>query len=122
MSKHTKAILTACIVGLLFLMSGCGRTREAAAPAADLVVLRATYGVGHNTVDVTAAIQSLVRNGAVHLRPKWDIGPVDPAYGVIKRVTIAYQYRGQIQVATFEQTEELDLPAGDSPHRPASRI
>ena len=114
--------MISAVIGFLTMMSACSTTSESGARGADLIILRASYGIGANTVDVTAAIQSLVKNDMVHLLPKWDIGPIDPAYGLVKRVTIAYQYQGQLQVASFEQTEELILPESQSLHRPSSRI
>jgi len=36
---------------------------------------------------------------------------VDPAFGATKRVTVAYRYKGQVEVAAFDQFEEFVLPA-----------
>jgi hypothetical protein len=61
-------------------------------------------------VDVTDQIQSLAKSGSIHLHPQWGLG-VDPAYGATKRVTVAYRYKGRVEVATFDQFEEFVLPA-----------
>lgn len=76
----------------------------------DLVIVKAVYGVSPtDTVDVTEEVRSLAKSGSIHLHPQWALG-VDPAYGKTKRVTIAYRYNGQIEVASFDQFQEFDIP------------
>ncbi|HEX3626264.1 MAG TPA: hypothetical protein VH280_12645 [Verrucomicrobiae bacterium] len=75
-----------------------------------LDILKAVYGIGPtDTVDVTEEVRSLAKGGSIHLHPQWALG-VDPAYGKTKRVTVAYRYYGQIEVASFDQFQEFDIP------------
>ncbi|HEV2318733.1 MAG TPA: hypothetical protein VGV18_03220 [Verrucomicrobiae bacterium] len=84
-------------------------TTESGQPS-DLVILKAVYGVSPtDTVDVTEEVRSLAKSGSIHLHPQWALG-VDPAYGKTKRVTIAYRYNGQIEVASFDQFQGFDIP------------
>lgn len=76
----------------------------------DFVILKAVYGVSPtDTVDVTEEVRSLAKNGSIDLHPQWALG-IDPAYGKTKRVTVAYRYNGQIEVASFDQYQEFDIP------------
>lgn len=102
----------ALILGAFFLVSGC-RTAGTATNErpSDFVILKAVYGVNSTyTVDVTEEIRLLARAGSIHLHPQWALG-IDPAYGKTKRVTVAYRYKGQIEVASFDQFEEFSIPA-----------
>ena len=106
-----KTTTLALLIGCLFLASGCRTASTSNDRASDLVILKAVYGVGATkTVDVTAEVSLLAKSGSVHLHPQWALG-VDPAYGATKRVTIAYRYKGHVEVATFDQFEEFVLPA-----------
>jgi len=102
-----KTTISTLLVGCLFFVAGCCTSSYR---KSDLVILKAIYGVGStNTVDVTDEIRSLAKSGSIHLHPQWGLG-VDPAYGATKRVTVAYKYKGQFEVATFDQFEEFALP------------
>jgi hypothetical protein len=86
-----------------------GTSTESGRPS-DFVVLKAVYGVSPtDTVDVTEEVRSLAKSGSIHLHPQWALG-VDPAYGKTKRVTVAYRYDGQIEVASFDQFQNFDIP------------
>jgi hypothetical protein len=105
-----KSTILALLIGCLFLASGCCTSHTSSNRASDLVILKAVYGVGtRRSVDVTPEVRLLAKDGAVHLYPRWGFS-VDPAFGEIKRVTVAYRYKGQVGVATFDQTEECVLP------------
>ncbi|HTL73483.1 MAG TPA: DUF3395 domain-containing protein [bacterium] len=107
-----KTLILVILIGGLFLVLGCRTACPTKEPSSDLVILKAVYGVGTiRSVDVTDEIRSLAKNGSIRLHPQWGLG-VDPAYGATKRVTIAYKYQGQIEVATFDQFEEFVLPVG----------
>ena len=102
-----KTTICTFLIGCLFLVAGCCTSSDR---ASDLVILKAIYGVGTtNTVDVTDEIRSLAKSGSIQLHPQWGLG-VDPAYGATKRVTVAYRYKGQVEVATFDQFQEFVLP------------
>ena len=108
--SNMKTTTLALLIGCLILASGCRTACTSSDRSSDLVILKAIYGVGAtNTVDVTAEVGLLAKSGSIHLRPQWALG-VDPAYGATKRVTIAYRYKGQVEVATFDQFEEFVLP------------
>jgi hypothetical protein len=107
MNKISALLLASFIV----LLAGCGTPSATDRKSPDLTVLRATYGLGTNVVDVTQALQSAIENQALHLPPQWALGLVDPAFGLKKRVVIAYFYKGKIQVASYDQSEDLILPA-----------
>jgi hypothetical protein len=105
-----KSSILALFIGCLFLASGCCTSHTSGNRASDLVILKAVYGVGaKRSVDVTPEVGMLAKNGSVHLYPRWGFS-VDPAVGKIKRVTVAYRYKGQVGAASFEQTEEFILP------------
>ena len=105
-----KIIVTTFFIGCLFLASGCRTYTTADQQSSDLVILKAVYGDRPTyTVDVTDEIRLLAKSGSIHLHPQWALG-VDPAYGKTKRLTVAYRYKGQIEVASFDQFEELDIP------------
>jgi Domain of unknown function (DUF3395) len=105
-----KSTILALLIGCLFLASGCCTSHTSSNRASDLVILKAVYGVGtRRSVDVTPEVRLLAKDDAVHLYPRWGFS-VDPAFGEIKRVTVAYRYKGQVGVATFDQTEEFVLP------------
>ena len=106
-----KTLVIALFIGGFFLVSGC-RTANMATDegSSDLVILKAVYGVSPTyTVDVTDEIRMLAKSGSIHLHPQWGLG-VDPSYGKTKRVTVAYRYKGKIEVASFDQFEEFSIP------------
>ena len=108
--ENMKTTIHTLLIGCLFLVGGCCTSSTSSYRASDLVILKAIYGVGaRRSVDMTSEVRSLVKDGAVHLYPRWGFS-VDPAAGEIKRITIAYRYRGQVEIATFDQTEEFILP------------
>lgn len=110
MIENMKTTILTFLIGGLFLVAGCCTSGPSSGRATDLVILKAIYGVGStNTVDVTAEIGMLAKSGSIHLHPQWALG-VDPAYGATKRITVAYRYKGRVEVATFDQFEELVLP------------
>lgn len=106
-----KNLMLVILIGGCFLVSGCRTVCATQGQSSDLVILKAVYGAGTTrSVDVTDEIRSLAKSGSIRLHPQWGLG-VDPAYGATKRVTIAYKYKGKIEVATFDQFEEFVLPA-----------
>ena len=110
-TKYMKAILALLLLGCLPFVSGCSTNCAASSRPSTLVILKAVYGVGTTkTVDVTAELSLLAKSGSIHLHPQWGLG-IDPAYGATKRVTVAYRYKGHIEVATFDQFEEFVIPS-----------
>src|ERR1017187_7837397 len=99
-------IVASLFIGCLFVASCCRSTNTASEGSSELGILKAIYGVGMtNTVDVTDEIRTLAKSGSIHLHPQWALG-IDPAYGKTKRLTVAYRYKGQIEVASFDQFEK----------------
>ena len=108
--ENMNTTIRTLLIGCLFLVGGCCTSSTSSDRASDLVILKAVYGVGTvRSVDMTSEVRSLVKDGAIHLHPRWGFS-VDPAAGEIKRITVAYRYKGQVGVATFDQTEEFVLP------------
>lgn len=104
------SIISILLIGGFFVVSGCRRSESAENGNSDLVILKATYGVGiSNTVDVTTEIRNLASSGPIRLHPQWALA-IDPAYGKTKRLTIAYRYKGKLDVASFDQFEEVEVP------------
>jgi hypothetical protein len=65
--------------------------------AAQGTIVRATYGAGHNRIDVTPRVQSLVQNGRLSFRlTNESLGVPDPAPGRVKELRIqmrSYQFQ-----------------------------
>ena len=105
-----KILAITLFAGCLFVASGCRTTTTANERSSDLVILKAVYGVNPtDTIDVTEEVRLLAKSGSIHLHPQWALG-VDPAYGKTKRVTVAYRYKGQIEVASFDQFQDFEIP------------
>lgn len=79
-------------------------------PTGVLTIVSASYGIPTRRVDATDAVRAAVVDGALHLPPKWGLGRVDPAAGHVKTVEITYIHEGVPKTATFEQSQELNLP------------
>jgi hypothetical protein len=105
-----KPIIILLLLCGLLLTPGCTTPRQSKANPPKLIILKAVYGIGNQTIEVTAAVSSLVDGDAIHVPPGWGMGEVDPAIGKVKTVTIAYQYQGRIQLASFPQTQEIIVP------------
>lgn len=105
-----KTLLLLLTLSTLLITSGCSTTAASSQSNTKLTIIKAVYGVKNNTVDVTEAVASIVDGNQINLAPSWVLGTVDPANGVIKNVTIAYRYAGQVQIATFAQNETVRIP------------
>lgn len=105
-----KPILIPIALSCLILAAGCRTPSCADAGTSKLTILKAVYGVGNNTIDVTDVLKSQIHSQSFRLRPSWSLGKVDPAFGTVKTVTIAYRYNGVIHLASFSQNEEIILP------------
>ena len=67
---------------------------EATTPAADLLIISATYGSGTNYSDVTCRVNDLLRQPDVEFtaRPEWLAA--DPTPGWNKALVIVYEFKG----------------------------
>ena len=72
-------------------------------------IIKATYGSGNQTADVTKQLQALVTNNALRMKAPWGLA-VDPAFGRVKELRIRYAHGGTEKNATFTQEENISLP------------
>jgi hypothetical protein len=98
------------IIGATLLAAGCATDHnpagpqrpplEAATPAADLLVISATYGSGTSYSDVTYRVNDLLRQPDVEFAasPQWLA--TDPTPGWNKALVIVYELKGKRQVFT----------------------
>lgn len=77
------------------------------APA--LTIIKAMYGAGERTVDVTRQVQMAVINNKLHLKGPWAFSP-DPAAGIHKEIKIQYRLGVNEKTVTFKAEEELTIP------------
>jgi hypothetical protein len=76
-----------------------------------LRVLRAEYGLGERLVDVTALLNSQIRDGQLSLRVTNEAMGRDPVEEHRKVLTVWYVYRGRTAVVTVPEKSVLTLPA-----------
>ncbi len=82
-----------------------------------LTVLKATYGAGDRTVDVTTLVQSRVQGNSLQFDvPGTQLG--DPAPNVLKELVVTYQYAGQTREVRARDGQRLRAP-GDMSAPPA---
>lgn len=97
--------LSLLILAASLLVAGCANHSKSAgghrflmvapSPAADLLVISATYGSGTNFSDVTYRVNDLLRqsDGEFFARPEWL--SADPTPGWNKALVIVYEVKGQ---------------------------
>lgn len=85
------------------------RAADDAAPAPELTILSASYGVDEERVEVAGLLNPLVARGALLLRAPWGFDP-DPKPGVVKNVRISFKFNGIQRNATFTQRQDILLP------------
>ena len=78
-----------------------------------LRVLRAEYGLGDRLVDVTARLNSQIRDGQLSLRVTNDTMGRDPVEEHRKVLTVWYVYRGRTATITVPEKSVLTLPNGN---------
>jgi len=76
----------------------------------ELRIERATYGTSSNTVDVTARLQSMVRDNAINLHVIADNLGEDPAPGQFKQLYVTYFYQGQERQVVVDEKDFLKIP------------
>lgn len=99
--------------GFLALLFTCLLTFTSSA-AAQGTIVRATYGAGHNRIDVTPRVQSLVQNGRLNFRlTNESLGVPDPAPGRVKELRIQMrQPNGQMHSYQFQEKGIVSLRVG----------
>lgn len=76
-----------------------------------LNIVRATYGSGGRTVDVTDRIRNASRGGVLDLRVDNDLAGRDPAYGEQKTLRVTFTVgRGREQTREAREGERIRLP------------
>ncbi len=73
-------------------------------------IVRARYGYGNQTLDVTDRVQGMVRNGRMEFRVGNDTLGTDPAPGRRKSLEIVYRYRGQEQRVRTDEGGVVRIP------------
>ena len=84
---------------------------EATTPAADLLIISATYGSGTNYSDVTYRVNDLLRQPDVEFtaRPEWLAA--DPTPGWNKALVIVYEFKGRRHVFTTGEGGKVSVSA-----------
>lgn len=78
-----------------------------------LRILRAEYGVGERTADVTERLNSQITNGQLSLRVTNDTMGRDPWEEHRKQLTVWYTYNGRTAVLTVPEKSVLTLPSSN---------
>jgi hypothetical protein len=79
------------------------------ADAGGLKILSGIYGKDGKTVDVTDALRSMVVGGRLVVEAGNALAG-DPLVGVVKDLTIAYEWKGERRTRTIREYETLTLP------------
>jgi hypothetical protein len=80
---------------------------------AGLRILRAEYGAGERTADVTERLNSQIRDGRLSLRVTNDTMGRDPAEERRKSLTVWYVHKGRTATITVPEKSVLTLPNGN---------
>lgn len=76
-----------------------------------LTIVRATYGAGGRSVDVTSRLRNISRGGPLDIRVDNDLTDRDPAYGELKSLRVTYSVgRGREQTVEVREGNRLRLP------------
>jgi len=88
-------------------------------------VVRAVYGLisekpepQNQTVDVTAKVAALVKDGTLSVEVNNDLAGKDPAYLTVKQLRVEYTYKGQRKEARAHENQMLMLPETDDQTTP----
>ncbi len=87
------------------------RGESAAAGRRGFRVVQALYGIDDRWADVTDKVAPLVRGNVLRFGLGTDLDlKVDPAYGVLKRLIIAYSLDGNAGVSITGEKQRVELP------------
>lgn len=104
------------IIGLgLFLAAGCATKPPAArpavisSPAAEVLVISATYGSGTRFADVTYRVNAMLHQPDVEFfaRPEWL--KADPTPGWNKALVIVYEHKGRRRIFSTGEGGRVSL-------------
>jgi hypothetical protein len=88
-----------------------------------LRIVRAIYGAGNRTIDVTSLVQNQVTNNGIDLQiTNANMGGTDPAPAVVKELRLSYEFRGRTQEVRVRENDFLRLPEGTGPISSGLRI
>ena len=87
-----------------------------------LRILRAEYGAGNQTSDVTARLNSRVQNNQLNLQVTDATMGVDPAKGKTKTLTVEYAYNGRTSQTNVKQGNFLRLPDNSASYQSRLQI
>jgi len=76
-------------------------------------IIKAEYGAGNKSVDVTAILRKHVRDFPLIVLPSANYNSAfggDPAGGVVKQLKVQYQMNGKAGEATFQENDTILLP------------
>ena len=83
----------------------------------DLLILSAQYGDGQRQNDVTTILNNAIQGGnTLSIQAANQNMGGDPATGVVKRLTVQYQWQRQIYNVTIPENGWLQLPGNGSPN------
>jgi hypothetical protein len=112
MNRTLLALVAVVSIGCTNRMWGTGTSGSATpAPAAQPATQQ-------RTADVTAKVQSLIKDNNLTLTPDPDVLGSDPAVGTDKRLRVEYTVNGRPHTVTVEQGHTLNIPSdadGDGP-------
>ena len=89
-----------------------------ARPAAKIAVRNAIYGVlgdAARTRNVTGRVQKMARQGEYSFRVARMAEDGDPAYGIVKTLTVEYTVNGKPRRASATDPETIELLGGQDP-------
>lgn len=81
--------------------------------AVKVEILKAEYGAGNKSVDVTAILRKHVRDFPLIVLPSSSYNSAfggDPASGVVKQLQVQYRMNGKAGEATFQENDTIMLP------------
>ncbi|MDP9269246.1 MAG: DUF3011 domain-containing protein [Acidobacteriota bacterium] len=79
-----------------------------------LQITRATYGAGYRNSDVTARLNSQIRNDQLNLQVNNDTMGGDPAPNQAKTLTVAYTLNGRTNQVVINEGDMLRLPSSNT--------
>jgi hypothetical protein len=75
----------------------------------DLVVVKALYGVGEHTVDVTNQLDKAISGGKLHVHVGNQLAG-DPCRNTPKELVVSYRFKNREHTTTVKEGADLDLP------------
>jgi alpha-L-rhamnosidase len=83
-----------------------------------LIIRRAIYeGVtGGGSLDVTEKVKNCVAQGRLNLLVNNQTLGGDPAYGIVKRLRIEYEYNGESATQSVNENQSLEIPKSSLPY------